>query len=107
MQNVVLISKEELERLIVNTVQKYLQGSTSPGKHQKDFIAIEEAADFLQLAKATLYSMVSQRRIPFYKNGKKLYFKQSELTGWLSSSKHKSISELKKDLEEGKEILPL
>ena len=34
-------------------------------------------------AKSTVYNWVSARKIPFYKGGKKLRFRQSEIDAWL------------------------
>jgi len=48
---------------------------------------VKEAARFLDLAPQTLYGFTSQRKIPFIKRGKKLYFKQTELEAWLNSGK--------------------
>jgi excisionase family DNA binding protein len=57
----------------------------------------DQAAEFLHIAKQTLYSMTSRRKIPFYKNGKKILFKKGELQEWLNSGKHEQISKIEKD----------
>jgi len=46
------------------------------------FMDIREAAEFLRMAPKTLYSLVSQRRIPFRKAGSRLLFLESELIEW-------------------------
>jgi excisionase family DNA binding protein len=38
-------------------------------------------------AKATIYGKVTRKEIPFYKKGKHLYFKKSEIDEWLLSGK--------------------
>lgn len=43
---------------------------------------IKEAAEFLRLAKSSLYGLVYQRRIPFRKHGSRLVFAQAELEAW-------------------------
>jgi len=43
---------------------------------------VGEAADMLRLAPKTLYGLVSQRRIPFRKAGRRLLFVESELLEW-------------------------
>jgi len=43
---------------------------------------VREAAEFLRMAPKTLYGLVSQRRIPFRKAGRRLLFLQSELLEW-------------------------
>ena len=57
----------------------------------------DQAAEFLHIAKQTLYSMTSRRKIPFYKNGKKILFRKGELKEWLNSGKHDQISKIEKD----------
>jgi excisionase family DNA binding protein len=46
------------------------------------FLTVHEAAGLLRLAPKSLYSLVSQRRIPFRKAGRRLLFLESELIAW-------------------------
>jgi excisionase family DNA binding protein len=55
-----------------------------------------QAAEFLHIAKQTLYSMTSRRKIPFYKNGKKILFRRGDLEEWLNSGKHEQMSQIQK-----------
>lgn len=50
--------------------------------NQRRFLTVGEAAELLRLAPKTLYSLVSQRRIPFRKAGRRLLFLESELIEW-------------------------
>jgi excisionase family DNA binding protein len=43
---------------------------------------LSEAAEFLRVARKTLYGLVSQRRIPFRKAGRRLLFLEAELLEW-------------------------
>jgi excisionase family DNA binding protein len=43
---------------------------------------VAEAANFLRVASNTIYGLVSQRRIPFRKAGRRLLFLESELLEW-------------------------
>jgi excisionase family DNA binding protein len=43
---------------------------------------VREAAEMLRVAPKTLYGLVSQRRIPFRKAGRRLLFLESELLEW-------------------------
>lgn len=54
----------------------------------------------VNLSKHTLYGMVSRREVPYYKRGKGLYFKPSELKEWVSSQKVQSREELENELKE-------
>ena len=46
------------------------------------FLTVHEAAELLRLAPKSLYSLVSQRRIPFRKAGRRLLFLENELIDW-------------------------
>jgi excisionase family DNA binding protein len=45
-------------------------------------LTVGEAAQILRLAPKTLYSLVSQRRIPYRKAGRRLLFERSEILDW-------------------------
>lgn len=58
---------------------------------------IQEAAAFLNMTVAALYTLVSRKDIPVNKPGKRLYFDQNELTEWIRSGKRKTIGEIEQD----------
>lgn len=68
------------------------QNSTPPD----DFIGVEQAAAFVNLKPSTIYKMASARKIPFSKVGKRLYFRPSELRGWIESGRNLTLDELEK-----------
>lgn len=51
-------------------------------KRLSQFLTVHEAAELLRLAPKSLYSLVSRRRIPFRKAGRRLLFLESELVQW-------------------------
>ena len=46
-------------------------------------LSFREACEFLKLSKQTLYSLVSNKTIPFHKRGNRLWFDRTELVNWL------------------------
>ena len=46
---------------------------------------IKEVADYIGLSVHTLYTMVSQRRIPFVKMGRLTKFDREEIDKWITS----------------------
>ncbi|HEX7870575.1 MAG TPA: helix-turn-helix domain-containing protein [Chryseobacterium sp.] len=60
-------------------------------------IGINEVSALIGKAKATIYTLVRERKIPCYKSGKKLYFFEDEILEWISSGKKKTIKEIEKD----------
>ncbi len=51
-----------------------------------DLMIIDEAATFLHLSKQRVYCLVSNRKIPFMKKSKRLYFSRKSLISWLEES---------------------
>jgi excisionase family DNA binding protein len=69
----ILKSLEELRNMIENQ-----------GINSKEVLNMVEASKYLELSLSHLYKLTSTGLIPHYKpNGKKLYFKRSELDAWL------------------------
>ncbi len=54
-----------------------------------EVLNLNQAAEYVSLSKSAIYKKTSERNIPHFKQGKKLYFKRSELDEWLT---HKRIS---------------
>ncbi len=55
---------------------------TVTATNRAKLLDVREAAEFLRVAPKTLYSLVSQHRIPFRKAGRRLLFLESELLEW-------------------------
>ncbi len=71
---------EKIEQLLAN--QKNFQ------KEEEDrLLRPTEAAQFLDMAKATLYSKVSRKEVPFMKRGGQLWFSTKDLSDWIRSGK--------------------
>ncbi|MGQ0826968.1 MAG: helix-turn-helix domain-containing protein [Bacteroidota bacterium] len=97
----ILTTPDELVNLIISSVKKVIN-SQEINNHPlpdipSEILSVDEAADFLNLARQTLYGFTSRREIPFMKKGKKLYFKRSELESWLLEGKRKTIKEMQNE----------
>lgn len=61
----------------------------------KETLDFEECASYINQSRSYLYKLTSQGLIPHYKpNGKKIYFKRSELDEWVLKNKVYSADEL-------------
>ena len=69
------------------------------GESIEDFKNIKEASEFLDSSVQTIYRLVSQDSIPYYKTGKKLYFLKSELRKWIMEGGKKNNSKTTSELE--------
>ena len=86
------ISAPELETLIENSLRKILTDRpTQPETDQ--LLTVQQTAQFLTLAPATIYSMVCRGEIPSSKRGKRLYFSKQELTEWVKAGRNKTLSD--------------
>lgn len=62
--------------------------SLSVSSSEKEHLNTANAASYLGVSKSTIYKMVFNRRIPFYKpSGKLLYFLKSDLDKYISSNR--------------------
>ena len=88
-----VISKEELKDVLQEIIEPLVKNYFNKLQtvHEKPFLNIDEAAALLDIARQTIYQMVSKRQIPFYKRSKRLYFKKSELIDWITDSREKSF----------------
>lgn len=64
-------------------------------KMSNEIMDARTAAGYLYMSMPTLYAHTSKKMIPYYKrpNGKKLYFKKSELDEWLFSNRIQTTDE--------------
>jgi excisionase family DNA binding protein len=59
-----------------------------------DILDIKQASDYLHLKINTLYEKTSEKTIPHFKKGNKLYFRSSELKSWVERGKVKTREEI-------------
>ena len=93
------ISKKESKQLIEGAVQKViLENPNFADDQNSSFMDVTQAAEFLGIAKATLYGKCCNLLIPHFKKGKKLYFDKGELFDWLKSGKRKTINDISENV---------
>ena len=80
---------EKVERL-----ELLLERLEPPKEEDNQLLTIEEAAAFLRVSVAALYTKVSRKEIPFSKPGRRLYFDKAELKEWVKLGKRKTANEL-------------
>ena len=85
------------ERLTsIENILTELRNKPSVITEKKDEIGgIELARKITGYSLATIYGLVSSRKIPHSKIGKKLFFSHEELSNWVKSGKRASAIELK------------
>ena len=93
------LSEEEFKNFLKETISEILGDKISSIKKSDlpDILNGKEAADFLRLKISTLYEKTSEKTIPHFKKGNKLYFHRSELETWVKDGKVKTTIELQCD----------
>lgn len=61
-----------------------------------ELLTVEEVADYLNYAKASIYGLVHKKDLPYIKTGKKILFKKKDIDSWIEDRKVKTKSEIKK-----------
>ena len=95
---VYLINTQEMIKQILEKLE-YIESILR--EQQKQPLTIEEASSYLNLSKKYLYKLTCTNKIPYYKpNGRKIYFKKSELEEWIFQHRIKSGYEIEKEADE-------
>jgi len=65
-------------------------------RHHNDviYLNIEETSEFIKMKISSIYQLKYQGKIPYYKRGKLLLFKKSEIVNWIESKRKGTAEEL-------------
>ncbi len=89
------MTEEELKNLLRETIEEVLENIGRRKPSEQNLLSVEEAAVFLKLKVTTLYEKTSNKLIPHFKKGNRLYFYRNELEAWLRQGKVKTTGELR------------
>ncbi|MHB8259994.1 MAG: helix-turn-helix domain-containing protein [Bacteroidia bacterium] len=89
------LNEEEFKVFLKEALSDIIgEGLTQTKPNIPEILDVKQAADFLRLKVTTLYEKTSEKTIPHFKKGNKLYFKRDELQAWVQEGKVKTNSEL-------------
>lgn len=71
-----------------------------PPEKEKELLTISEASELLMLSKSTLYQLNIRGKIPYFKKGKRVIYKRSELLDWLNQGKRMTKEDSLKKAED-------
>lgn len=96
MENLNTESMSEAVQTIIQTlsnIERMMKELTHKGHApiNEELMGIEQASTYINLSHSTLYSLTRANKIPFMKQGRKLYFSQSELLAWMKESNRKPL----------------
>ncbi|MBA0882465.1 excisionase family DNA-binding protein [Flavobacterium undicola] len=67
-----------LEKL--NSIERAIEKlSIVPNEEVDEFMTVEQVSSFIGLSKPTIYGLTHKRKLPYYKKGKRLCFKNQKL----------------------------
>ena len=67
--------------------------------NQPEILTVKELSKFLNLQRSTIYGYVHNRKIPFIKRGKVLYFEKSKILDWLRTYRQKTADEIQNEID--------
>lgn len=87
------------EDLILSELQEIKNLATLQAK---DALDMDDVCMLTGLSKQYIYTLIWKKQIPYYKsaNGKRTYFRKSEINDWLLCFKFDSVSESEAKAEE-------
>lgn len=72
----------------VREIKQLLAEKSAPNPLRRTPIGVNQAAEFINKSKPTIYRHVHNREIPFHKQGGKLYFYEEELDRWIRNGRN-------------------
>ena len=75
----------KVDYVISRLDEKKDAAEASENTNDDQMMTMDEACQFIGKKRSTMYSLTSERRIPYRKRGNKLYFFKKELVEWIQS----------------------
>jgi excisionase family DNA binding protein len=90
----IIIEKLDNIETLLKQICNTRNGSEIPLSNTNEIMNLEQLAKYVNQSKSAMYKQTSSRTIPFYKNGKRVYFKKSEIDAWLTKTKISTADEI-------------
>ena len=88
------LNEEEFKIFLKQALTEIMgSGITNLKQDLPDILDIKQAANLLHLQVTTLYEKTSQKLIPHFKKGNKLYFNRQDLEAWVKEGKVNTLDE--------------
>lgn len=97
MENPFSVIDKRLDRIESLVLELTSKGAQPAPPNAPDLLSIDEAVLLLNLAKPTVYNLVSTGKIPVMKKSKRLYFSRDELLKWLRTGRRKTVEEIEEE----------
>ena len=71
---------------LTSKVEEALGKNDNPQSRKHKLLTLDEVAVLLNKSASTIYTMTSEKRIPYHKQGNKLYFFEDEIIHWIDTA---------------------
>ncbi len=83
-----------INEAIENAFARHHITNLAPPTSTDEVMNIKMTSEFLFLSVPTVYGLVNKRSIPYYKQGKRLYFRKDDLLKWISGGRRMTNDEI-------------
>ncbi|KAF0197138.1 MAG: hypothetical protein FD166_2097 [Bacteroidetes bacterium] len=83
-----------INEAVDKAIERHYSVTSAPQSDQNELLDIKKTAEILFLSVPTIYGLVSKRSIPYYKRGKRLYFRKDDLLKWIAGSRRMTTYEI-------------
>ena len=88
-----------IDDCVTRAMNKYINTMKYDQPPEVAVFDITAAAKYLSLSKLPLYQQSFQRRIPQYKQGKRIYFRKDDLDQWITKGRVKTHEEIEAEAD--------
>lgn len=102
---VIQLQREELENVIHDQVRKAMaENKPLPTQNSipapEELLTVEQTAQFLNLKKSTIYTMVSRGELTSLKRSKRIYFLREDLVNYLKAGRRKTQADIQAEAKD-------
>ncbi len=89
---------DNIEKLLNELTKREISGNQTPSSDE--IMTVDQVADYLSLAKPTIYGKCASREIPCFKVGKRNYFMKQDINEWLKTGRRATNYEIQQQAAE-------
>ncbi|MDV7187620.1 helix-turn-helix domain-containing protein [Lutibacter sp. TH_r2] len=79
------------------SIENKLLTSNNTTRNAIEIMSLKQLCEYYDFTKSHIYKLTSNREIPFYKNGKRLYFKKDEIDQWILENRVKTVKDIEQE----------
>ncbi len=88
---IITVPKDELKEMISRAVADVLIKKEEINQDQEapdsEIMQTEELCKYLKMKRSAVYQLTTYKRIPYFKRGKRIFFKKEEIDEWLRNGR--------------------